>query len=254
VAVSDADRLRFALAYLEPTDWEAFERLANAYLAADFPDLRPVAGINDGGRDAILYAVDRPHIVVQSSIQEDWKGKINATDARLVETGYRCTGLIYTTNRAVGARGNQLKADFLARGVFLDIRDRDYFVTQVHTSPARVAMARELSDRVINPLLPGNELVRNSPVASPQLRVGLLYLELQLHDVDERRNITRLTYDTLVLGALRATDPDNRKTRAEIIADVRAVIPSRPAATVEASVNGSLQRLRTRRRIVVTGG
>src|SRR5882672_3542850 len=45
------NRLQLALESLRPTDGFEFEKFANAFLAAEFPDLRPVAGIHDGGRD-----------------------------------------------------------------------------------------------------------------------------------------------------------------------------------------------------------
>jgi hypothetical protein len=251
--VADADRLRFALTHLQPGDWEAFEGLASAYLSSDFAELRLIAGAGDEGRDAVFSLPAQQHVVVQFAIVEDWKTKINLTLDRLAEAGHACTVLIYATSREIGPRAEAVKKDLLQnRGVFLDVRDRAYFVDQVHGSIAKTEAARALADRVVDPMLPGQDVVRNSSIENPELRAGLLYLELQRHDQSESRNITGLTYDTFVLGSLRETDPDTRLTRSQITAAVHALLPGRSKPTVKSAVNRSLEGLQRAQRIVVT--
>jgi hypothetical protein len=251
--MSEADRLSFALKHLSRTDWEAFEHLASTYLAADFPELRTLAGVGDEGQDAVLYAVDQPQIVVQYSIAEDWREKVVATLKTLKENDHACAGLIYATNRAIGPRAESLKSELLREGVMLDIRDERYFVERIHRYPANLAAADRLSARVVDPLLPVSELARNSAVKDPDMRAGLVYLELWLQDPAASRNLVKVSYDSLVLSALRDTDSQNRRTRQEIEAIIRRLLPARNPAVIESSVDSALQRLRNRSRITVAG-
>jgi hypothetical protein len=251
--VSERDRLAFALDHLRSSDWEAFEALCSEYHAVDFPDLRTIAGTGDMGRDAILRSPSHAGVVLQFSIEEDWKGKIDSTIRRVDEAGHQFNLLIYVTNRRVGPKGDQYVLELVAKGHHVDIRDREYFLDRVYLSQAYTRAAEQLSRRIITPLLPGDEIVKNSTVSDPQLRAGLLYLELQLHDADSRRNLTKLTFDALTLAALRDTDGDSFRGRGEIVATVQAQMPEHEPSQVAASVNGSLERLQNGRRIVFKG-
>lgn len=252
-AVSTVSRLQFALQHIQTTDWPAFEQLASAFAAADFPDLRTIAGIGDEGRDAVFSAVETPPIVVQYSIAEDWASKIRHTLKRLDEADHRCSSLIYLTNRKIGAAADKLKAELLVLGVALDIRDRAYFIDRVDQSGRHRNASEEFADRIISPLLPAEDLIRSSPVADPHLRAGLLYLELQMRDMDSSRNITRLSYEALVLAAINETDPEHRMTRTEIVAAVVSVLPGRDREDVSLRVDGALGRLRKHSRVNFTG-
>lgn len=251
--MSDADRLRFALSKLPSADWESFEHLASAYLAGDFDDLRTLTGVGDEGRDAILFPAANPQIVLQYSVEKDWAKKIRKTIARLREAEHEFSGLVYVTNQEIGSAANDLKTELSKEGVLLDVRDLSYFVDRVDKSQAHRNAAAALSERVITPLLPGSEVLRNSSVGDPDLRAGLLYLELQLHDAEGGRNISRLSHDAVVLTVLRDTTPENQMSRAEIVAHATRLLGS-DAPLVGESVDGALERLRRRERIVYTRG
>jgi hypothetical protein len=246
-------RLRFALQHLQPSDWQAFEQLASGFASVDFPDLRTLAGVGDEGRDAVLFAVPMPPVVLQYSIAEDWSSKIRGTIARVAEAGHPCTTLIYFTNRKIGVAADALKSELLKTGIALDIRDRSYFVERVHHSRGQTQAADDFADRIVNPLLPTEDLVRHSPVTDPHLRAGLLYLELQARDLTGGRNIVRLSYDALALAALKDTDPQTRMTREEVGIVVRSVLPGRAKQELDAGIDGALERLRQKRRINYTG-
>jgi hypothetical protein len=246
-------RLQFALQHLQPSDWEAFEQLASAFASVDFPALRTLAGVGDEGRDAVLFSVPTPSVVLQYSIAEDWASKIKATLARLEEAGHACTSLIYLTSRKIGVAGDELKSALLRDGVALDIRDRSYFVDRVHHSRGQTLAAEGFSDRIVNPLLPTDDLVRHSPVQDPHLRAGLLYLELQARDRVGGRNIVRLSYDSLVLGALRDTDSADRMTLDAVVDVVKGVLPGSDEQELLHGIEGALKRLRQRRQINYTG-
>jgi hypothetical protein len=251
--MAEGSRLDFALRNLRSADWEAFERFAGAFLADEFPDIRSVAGVGDKGRDAVFEEPSDPGVIMQYSIVEDWRGKILQTLDRLEEAGVDCTVLIYATNREIGTRADDLKAEVRKRGVSLDVRDRSYFVDRVNRSGATRGAAEELAARIVDPLLPAKTLVRNEQLGDAQLRAGLLYLELQLHDADQQRGLTKLAFEGLVRSVLVDTDPENMKPRAEIIRELAALFPSHDQQRLATIVDGSLERLRNRRCVVYKG-
>jgi hypothetical protein len=251
--MATSDRLRFALEHLRPTDWEAFEQLCGAFLANDFPELRRIGGVGDGGRDAVFAAPPMENVVVQISIQADWKGKIRDTVNTLRASGHAFNTLIYATNRNIGPNADDLKSELLAKGISLDPRDQRYFLDRVSGSRANEDAASALADRVVNPLLPSDQLTRNSPLADGELRAGLVYLELQIRDSADSKNLTRLSYDSLVLGALKDTERDKQRPREDIIESVRRHLPSHDPEQVTVSVDNSLRRLKSSHKVIASG-
>jgi hypothetical protein len=251
--MSEADRLRFALKHLRPSDWEAFESLCGSFLANDFPELRTIAGIGDRGRDAIFFGNEKMGMVVQYSIQADWASKIRRTIERLKKAGVTCHTLIYATNRQIGAKADGLKTELLGKGIGLDVRDNSYFLDRVGRSENNRIAAERLSARVVDPILPTTELARNSPIDNDEMRAGLVYLELQLRDSSQARNLTKVSYESLVLGALADTDPENRRTQDDVVAAVQHHVPTHDEEQVKNSVEGALLRLKQAKKIVVSG-
>jgi hypothetical protein len=251
--MAEATRLEFALRNLRPADWEAFERFAGAFLADEFPDLRAVAGVGDKGRDAILQEPADSGVIMQYSIVEDWRAKILRTLDRLEEKEIACSVLIYATNREIGTRSDDLKAELRKRGISLDVRDRLYFVDRVNRSESTRGAVEELAARIVDPLLPANTLVRNEQLGNAELRAGLLYLELQLHDADQQRGLTKLAFDGLVRATLAETNPENMKSRTDIVGALSTLFPSHNEERLTAIVDGSLERLRNRRSVVYRG-
>jgi hypothetical protein len=246
-------RLQFALKHLSSSGWSAFEQLASAYAAVDFPNLRTIAGVGEAGRDAVLYDSTSKSVVLQYSIVEDWKAKIRKTVRRLEEAGHACTTLIYFTNRKIGVAGDELKSELLKQGISLDVRDRTYFLDRIHSSRGQTYAAEEFAAAVVDPLLPLDDIVKNSPIANKQLRAGLLYLELQASDRGRGRNIARMSFDALVLAALQDTEPERRMARDEILEAVKRALPGRETKELEAGVDGALLRLRRKKQVNFTG-
>jgi hypothetical protein len=246
-------RLQFALTHVQSSHWSVFEQLASAFAAVDFPALRVLAGVGDEGRDAVLQDAAADSVIIQYSIAEDWKRKIRDTVKRLDEAGHKCTVLIYFTNRQIGVAGDRLKAEMLRAGISLDIRDRSYFIARVHNSRGQQLAAEQFANEVVDPLLPVEDVLRQSPITNPHLRAGLLYLELQAHDLESGRNIVRLSYDALVLAALQDTDQQTRLTRDRILDAVTSALPGRDKVELGVGVDGALMRLRNKKQINFTG-
>ena len=116
---------------LRPAEWEAFERLASVFLATDHPNLRTVASpAGDQGRDAFLFQeADDQSVLFQYSVAADWKAKVRGTAQRIRETFQDAKVLVYMSNQVIGAAGDDLRDEIRRdRGLFLDIRDRSWFV------------------------------------------------------------------------------------------------------------------------------
>lgn len=82
------NRLQLALELLQPSDWHRFEKLASAFLASEFDDLRTTASPSgDEGRDSELFApVAEPKVLLQYSVSADWGSKIHRTVQRIQGT------------------------------------------------------------------------------------------------------------------------------------------------------------------------
>jgi hypothetical protein len=63
------ERLRLALDQMDQDDGFEFERFANAFLASELPELRPVAGMHDSGRDAFVHSSEQAPNVCSAPLQ-----------------------------------------------------------------------------------------------------------------------------------------------------------------------------------------
>src|SRR6266540_1675793 len=99
------DRFSLALSTLDGAQWRIFEKLAQVFVADEYPSLRPLATMSgDGGFDGALFRLeDDPSIAVQYSVRRDWRAKITETCSRLKETSAGIGVLVYLTNQSIGA-------------------------------------------------------------------------------------------------------------------------------------------------------
>lgn len=226
------DRQRFDLALRElgPGRWERFEQLASQFLAGDFDSLRTMASPSgDRGRDAQLFATGDPAELVQYSVASDWKAKIGKTVKRIKEEFPDVSLLVYVTNQRIGSEADDtIKKLRKEQRIMLDVRDRSWFLDRMHQDRAREVAAEELAREVVDPLLAKDELIerRPSPLADHEMRAAVVHLELQWANDERDKGLTRTAYEALVRSALRNTDSDNRMTRPEVHAAVRALLPS----------------------------
>lgn len=245
-------RLAFALENLSEDQWKEFEVFVGAYMASEFEGFRRTGGTGDLGRDGALFETEYEGVIIQTSVAKDWRAKINATVTRLNEAGLRLSQLVYCTNQDVGPRADGLKRELRGIGIALDVRDGSYFVDRREESDGTRASAETLERLVVDPLLPATEgLTRNSGITEPDLRAGLLYLELQLHDSAGDRGLTKLSYDAIVLSTLSGTGPESRMTRAEIRDRILKSFPGHGRDRTEDLVSAALERLRKKKRITI---
>ncbi|MBL8167602.1 MAG: hypothetical protein JNJ50_05585, partial [Acidobacteria bacterium] len=152
----NTDRLRLALDRLQSSDWSKFEKLASAFLASEFDDLRTTANrAGDDGRDSELFSpFSEPNVVLQYSVSTHWESKIYRTVRRLQETFPNANMLIFVSNQMIGAAADTIKRKLRQDyGLSLDVRDCNWFIDRVLGSPARERAAEELAKVIVDPYL-----------------------------------------------------------------------------------------------------
>lgn len=244
------DRLKLALELMGPGDWLTFERFAAEFNAVEFPSLRTTAAFaGDKGRDGQLFRPNEDATTVfQYSVTASWRSKIEGTLATLRANGSSATRIIYCTNQAIGPSADDLVADFRAKGIALDIRDRSWFTDRELTHAQRQATSEELAARFVQPLLEARGIAVKiaRPLKSDEARVALLHLALEGYDQQTDKNLTRSCFESLVRSVLHGTDSTSPRSLREISDEVRALVPAGDPAQVNAQTEGALHRLSTR--------
>ncbi|RUL94696.1 hypothetical protein [Verrucosispora sp. FIM060022] len=187
-------------------------------------------------------------MAVQYSVTTDWKGKITATVDRLGETIPSVQELIYATNQIIGPAADDLVRTIRrSKQVFVDIRDRSWFIERELTAPQREAASLELSRTMVDPLLVERRIRNYSPILNDgEARIALLHLVLDAHDEASDKGLTKTCFESLVLSALYDTTSESRLTREAIIARVARLLPAGFETQIAQQVLGAIQRLSVR--------
>ncbi len=240
------ERFDMAMSRLTSADWGQFEHLSSSFLASEYPSLRTMASPSgDGGRDSELFTDDgEPTTAMQYSVTEDWAGKIRQTVKRLNSAFPNVSNLVYLTNQVIGAKADNLRKELRLARTFLDVRDRSWFLDRANLDRNREEAAEGLARKFVDPLLP-RDAGRNLVVGleSDDAKTALLFLEMQVRDTDRSLGLTKASYDTLTLAALRDTDTTKRLKREAVYARVHGFLPSHPATQIRMKVDASLKRL-----------
>lgn len=241
-------RLELALERLQPSDWARFERVASAFLASEFDELRTVASPSgDDGRDAELFSpMGESSVVIQYSVSAGWRAKVNATVRRLKDTRPDVLVLIYATNQVIGADWDDLKKALRTKyGLTLDIRDRSWFVERVFANAARQSAAEELATAIVDPYLASAGVGPHvqSELSSPEAVAAVTFLGLQWQDEVREKGLTKLAFEALVRAVLINTDSQNRLARSAIQSGVGVLLPDHPSSQISTLVDGALKRL-----------
>lgn len=242
------NRLQLALERLASSDWHQFERLASAFLASEFDDLRTTASPSgDDGRDSELFApAAEPNVVLQYSIAADWANKIDSTVRRLQKTFPSAIHLIFVSNQVIGAGGDSIKRRLRQQhGLTLDIRDRSWFVERVLGSPLREKAAEELAQAIVDPYLASSGIGTYVPseLSSPEAIAAVTFLGLQWQDDAREKGLTKLAFEALVRSVLANTDSEHRVPREIVHARVCQLLPDHSSQQVRGLVDAALRRL-----------
>src|SRR5262249_26079434 len=116
------------------------------------------------------------------------------------------------------------------------------------TAPQREIASRELSARIVEPLLVERRIKSYiAPVISDEeARLALLHLALDFSDVASEKGLTKRCFESLVMAALHDTGPEARLGREEIHNRVEKLLPAGSERQVSQQIEGALQRLARR--------
>ena len=243
-------RFEFALHHVTPTLWESFEHLASTFLADEYPSLRTLAGIGDRGRDAVLWQpANGPSAVLQFSITKKWSDKIRDAAKTIRKHSADARVLIYVTNLRIGPKADSLRSAILEQyDLFLDIRDRTWFLERQNRSQSTISAAEAFSAPIVDTLLATDSLIDRTPAVlnAREARIAVVFLAMQWEDDSREKGLTKICFEALVKAALRETDSDRRLSRAAICRSVRSAIQFRDPAVVDKHTNLALARLTKR--------
>ncbi len=241
------ERFEFALRLLRSSDWERFERLASAFLASEWNDIRTTAAPGgDGGRDSELFSPrGLTNVVIQYSVQVDWAAKIRQTFTRLKASFPTANILVFVSNQQIGAKADTIKRMLSADGTYLDVRDRSWFVERTNLDKNRSEAAAVLARAIVDPLLESKSLVTQSAAAltGQDAKTALLFLELQWRNESVAKGLTKSAFDALVRGALHGTNSSNRMSRQAVYKRVFEFLPKHPLSQMIPYIDAALKRL-----------
>lgn len=239
-------RLELCLRLLPGSEWERFEHFCSQFLISDYPELRTTANAaGDGGRDAFLFS-DGPqsNVAFQFSLQWDWRDKVRLTAKRVKTTHPNVTVLVFMSNQQIGAAGDDLRRELSQIGIYLDIRDRLWFLERFDSDPTRIRATQELIDSSMVSGLDAEGIASQSTVLTrSESKTLLLFLELQRSDEVAEKGLTRSCFEALVRAALRDTSSRSRASRQEIYSRVSSFLPEHDPIILRPYVDAALKRL-----------
>lgn len=245
--MTTAARFELALERLKPSDWERFERLASAFLAGEYPNLRTKASPDgDGGRDATLFAPSEDEAVaLQFSVTISWEEKIRETVKKLNKNYPDTKILLYVSNQLIGAKSDNLKKYCRNVGIYLDVLDRNWFLERLNSGTVQQAAAAELAAAIVDPLLSERSVTPHIAVAleSQDAKTAFFFLELQWQNELRGKGLTKSSFEALVRAALHDTNSENRITKAAIYQRIGQFLPRHSVQQLQPYVDAALNRL-----------
>ena len=99
-----ADPIVYCLERL--TDYAQFERLATDLMAGtDFPEIEPLGGSGDGGRDALhVHRKEGTVRVFAYSVRHDWEKKLREDCRRIAAAKHRLDEVVFVSTRAMSVQ------------------------------------------------------------------------------------------------------------------------------------------------------
>jgi hypothetical protein len=114
---------------------------------------------------------------MQYSIRQDWSSKIRETLKRLKDSFPDARILIFMSNQLIGAKSDELKKELSNEGLFLDVRDKSWFVERTNLNSNRSAAAAELARVIVDPFLESKDIIprAGSALSGQEERTALFY-------------------------------------------------------------------------------
>ncbi|MDN4647757.1 hypothetical protein [Curtobacterium sp. PsM8] len=245
-------RFRFGLEQLSSGDWLLFERLASTFLVGEFPSIRTTATASgDRGRDGEVFSVPgEEHTGFQYSVATDWSAKIRRTVQTLLDNKLDYRLIVYCTNQAIGSKVDDLKAALWKdHQILLDVRDREWFCDREMDTAEREAASAQFCRLVVDPITSARGIAENtgSALALQDGRVALVQLALNSSDTVGDKNLTKVSFDSLVQSVLIGTTQDTAVDRGEVFDRVHVLVPHGSERQVKDLIDSALTRLSAKR-------
>jgi hypothetical protein len=197
-----------------------------------------------------MYAPsEEPSTMVQYSVTSDWRTKIRETIKTLKTSFPEFRELIYATNQSIGPDADDLVTEARkAQGIWVDIRDRSWFVDRELTAPQREVASTELVARFVEPMLVERGVREHvgAPLTNDESKIALLHLALEASDEATEKGLTKRCFESLTLAALHDTSADRTIGRDAIVDRVKAALPAGYEQQISGLVEGCLGRLSRR--------
>lgn len=215
------------------SDYRGFERLCSALLAgADYPEIDPLGGTGDGGRDAIIRNDSKGRrICFAYSVRSDWRTKLGNDCKRVHEKGHKPDVFVFVCIKGLSASEKDFAHKFVAGnyGWTLDLFDLERLRTQlvgpqrhlVHQHPSifTPALFLQKGDQSIvgsrDMLQAGNSATRQFVEILPQLREKYpKYLRPEMTSVQfvQSRDRCHLEITTTDRGSGDLVDETSKRT------------------------------------------
>lgn len=247
---------RLVEAALEAADTTNFERFSQTFYGAiQDREFVPLGGVHDGGAEGFdgsatpdpdVFADQTATNFLQVSKQQTTRKKIRDTIKRLREYGRTPRVLTYITSRVVPNIDKEEQTLSAELSCKIAIRDAKYIETYINSSMAtQGAFYSYLQPAISHLYSPGVSHIgeRTTEYVNRTLAVFLR------QEVDSRKSKSGLIEsiaDSLILWALRDTDPDPTKgrllARGEILKEIEAALPS-ARSLIRSSFDHRLNRL-----------
>jgi hypothetical protein len=173
-------------------------------------------------------------------------GSQNTTNARTPEN-HISQGAHFSLpfKSKIGAKADKIKQAQLVDGLYLDVRDRSWFVDRTNLDKNRSAAAAELARVVVDPLLESKGLLRQSAAAltGQDAKTALIFLELQWRNESVAKGLTKSAFEALVRGALHGTNSTSRMTRQAVQKRVSEFLPKHSLPQMVPYIDAALKRL-----------
>lgn len=249
---------------LENVDRTNFEKFAQIFYGAiQDRDFVPLGGIHDGGAEGFdvvepevfedessqnfiqaSIADTAPSSFIQVSKQATTRRKIRETVKRIRQYGRNLKVLTYITSQIVSDIDKEERLLTQELGCKIAIRDAKYIETHINSNNSTVSAFKSYLEPSIEYLYrPGEVQMVSQPVEAVD-RTLAVFLRQEVDNQDGNGNLINSIADSLIIWALRDTDPDQNKlmSKGEILQTIEEALPS-ARSLIRSSIDHRLKRL-----------
>jgi len=230
----DPKLVEIALEHAEGSDFERFfHEFGSPIFGVEFT---PLGGMHDGGADAFqrqgLFgnSTSSPTIFYQASVQKNHRAKIRDTIQRLREYDRKPSMLYYVTSRAINDIDKEEQYLVRKHNIGIKICDLKWIAANINSSPQTIAAFRHnLQHRVayLHQFGGATTVSTSSQIGDENTRALCVFLGQEVNNRRETTELQDAVTDSLILWALRDTDPNEmRLTREDILSKIEEIFPS----------------------------